>query len=356
MSARLADQAFRHGQTHRCGTHGVRCPSGDRDSHCFWSIFELLRYHQQLDLEGLFNLESVPPIKSGLPVQAALKKGDTPVSKPLPVRSLLADFLARRHLHIWRLTCRRAERETSEFEVGTRVLLAIRAFRRRLTTPTHRGCMLQEPLSKPLPWDRNRASAVPLTGPPSHPLPPPPTASFRSSPVSRPGVSSRLSAVMAFSRQVSRTPSPSVPVLDANTINQTVDMQNQHPNPPIRGPSQSTATRPSSRRALTAALELAQEAVRLDTTNDDPIGAIQAYSRSVALLSEVMERVMRGEDTSDTGRDRRRSGRRRSVVAKEEEVRRLKSIVSPPASSLFQASFLMISIARYVCRPYEHPQ
>jgi hypothetical protein len=50
-----------------------------------------------------------------------------------------------------------------------------------------------------------------------------------------------------------------------------------------------------------------------------------------------MERVMRGEDTNDTGRDRRRGGRRRSVVAKEEEVRRLKSIVSPFVSLLFRA-------------------
>ncbi|KAF8587370.1 hypothetical protein K439DRAFT_1407789 [Ramaria rubella] len=104
-----------------------------------------------------------------------------------------------------------------------------------------------------------------------------------------------------------------------------VDIQNHSSQPPpSRYPSHST--RPSSRRALTAALELAQEAVRLDTTNDDPIGAIHAYSRSVALLSEVMERVMRGEDGNDSGRDRRRGGRRRSVVAKEEEVRRLKSI------------------------------
>ncbi|KAI0778015.1 hypothetical protein BD413DRAFT_466209 [Trametes elegans] len=81
--------------------------------------------------------------------------------------------------------------------------------------------------------------------------------------------------------------------------------------------------RPSSRRALTRALELAREAVRLDSTNDDPHGAVMAYARSVALLSEVMERVMRGEDSTES---RRRNGRRRSVVAQEEEVRRLKSI------------------------------
>lgn len=53
-----------------------------------------------------------------------------------------------------------------------------------------------------------------------------------------------------------------------------------------------------------------------------------AYAKSVALLSEVMERVMRGEDSTEN--PRRANGRRRSVVAQEEEVRRLKSIVSRP--------------------------
>lgn len=115
--------------------------------------------------------------------------------------------------------------------------------------------------------------------------------------------------------------------------------------------STSHRTRPSSRKALTAALELAKSAVQIDATNDDPHGAVLAYAKSVQLLSEVMERVMRGEDTSGptstntssaassstiTGassggeaEDKRRTGRRRSVVAKEEEVRRLKAIVSP---------------------------
>lgn len=84
-------------------------------------------------------------------------------------------------------------------------------------------------------------------------------------------------------------------------------------------------SKPSSRRALTRALELAREAVRLDSTNDDPHGAIQAYGQSVALLNEVMERVMRGEDSTEP---RKKNGRRRSIVAQEEEVRRLRSIVS----------------------------
>ncbi|KAI6132657.1 hypothetical protein EV401DRAFT_212388 [Pisolithus croceorrhizus] len=88
-------------------------------------------------------------------------------------------------------------------------------------------------------------------------------------------------------------------------------------------PQSRSESRPSSRRALTRALELAREAVQLDATNHDPHAAVIAYGRSVALLSEVMERVRRGEDSTES---RRRSGRRRSVVAQEEEVKRLKSI------------------------------
>ncbi|KAJ7919173.1 hypothetical protein B0H13DRAFT_2231030 [Mycena leptocephala] len=80
---------------------------------------------------------------------------------------------------------------------------------------------------------------------------------------------------------------------------------------------------PSSRRALTRALELAREAVQLDSTNEEPQAAVMAYGRSVALLSEVMERVRRGEDSTES---RRRNGRPRSAVAQEEEVRRLQNI------------------------------
>ena len=89
---------------------------------------------------------------------------------------------------------------------------------------------------------------------------------------------------------------------------------------------QHSERRPSSRKALTRALELAREAVRLDSTNDDPYAAVVAYGKSVALLSEVMERVIRGEDSTES--HKRKNGRRRSVVAQEEEVRRLRSIVS----------------------------
>ncbi|KAF8633922.1 hypothetical protein AX15_001107 [Amanita polypyramis BW_CC] len=74
---------------------------------------------------------------------------------------------------------------------------------------------------------------------------------------------------------------------------------------------------PSSRSALTRALELARQAVHLDSTNDNPTAAVEAYAQSVALLSQVMERVKRGED----------GGKRvRSPEAQEEEVRRLQNI------------------------------
>jgi len=88
---------------------------------------------------------------------------------------------------------------------------------------------------------------------------------------------------------------------------------------------QHSERRPSSRRALTRALELAREAVRLDSTNDDPYAAVVAYGKSVALLSEVMDRVIRGDESTET--HKKKNGRRRSVVAQEEEVRRLRSIV-----------------------------
>lgn len=91
-----------------------------------------------------------------------------------------------------------------------------------------------------------------------------------------------------------------------------------------------SGSRPSSRRALTRALELARQAVQLDSTNNDPIAAIQAYGMAVTLLKEVMERVMRGEDSTE----RRRTGRRRSVVAQQEEVQRLKSIVGANSRQL----------------------
>ncbi|TCD67518.1 hypothetical protein EIP91_012272 [Steccherinum ochraceum] len=160
----------------------------------------------------------------------------------------------------------------------------------------------------------------------------------------RPSASANLAAVAAFSQSrivnfspattassstdnLSDPPPPSMLRTGAASPTQTQDIVPDRlllsPSQP-RSATERSERRPSSRSALTRALELARQAVQLDSTNDDPYGAVLAYGRSVALLSEVMERVMRGEDSTETGR--RRNGRRRSVVAQEEEVRRLKAI------------------------------
>jgi hypothetical protein len=171
---------------------------------------------------------------------------------------------------------------------------------------------------------------------------------FSSSSFSRPGGSANLAAVAAFSEaryassgNGSPYPGPSGSsspealsdppprsILHSSSSRAFTQHQEIVPDRLLLSPPEPrlpTESRPSSRRALTRALELAREAVKLDSTNDDPYGAVMAYGRSVALLSEVMERVRRGEDSTEP---RRRNGRRRSVVAQEEEVKRLKTIVS----------------------------
>lgn len=184
--------------------------------------------------------------------------------------------------------------------------------------------------------------------------PPPPGSYFAVYGQSaRERVDSAMSSASTSTAPPRQLPSSSAPVsLPASTSTSTLPSSAQSQGPsehlhPHRAASQHAPTsasshsghsrgqRPSSRRALTAALELAKAAVQLDATNDDPHGAVMAYAKSVQLLGEVMERVMRGEDSSGAGHagaadgdERRRGGRRRSVVAKEEEVRRLKAIVS----------------------------
>ncbi|KAH7883779.1 hypothetical protein F5I97DRAFT_1589432 [Phlebopus sp. FC_14] len=167
----------------------------------------------------------------------------------------------------------------------------------------------------------------------------------------RPAASANLAAVAAFSQSRQQassstpTPVPNSPQQFSSTVAYNPDFSSDGPPKSQRHhlksqsntqdivpdrlllsphhPRTPSESRPSSRRALTRALELAREAVQLDATNDDPHAAVMAYGRSVALLSEVMERVRKGEDSADV---RRRNGRRRSVVAQEEEIRRLKSI------------------------------
>ncbi|KAI0067910.1 hypothetical protein BV25DRAFT_1819378 [Artomyces pyxidatus] len=173
-------------------------------------------------------------------------------------------------------------------------------------------------------------------------LPTAPTAHGRLGQFARPAASPGLAAVAAFSQMQARQAYSSQPHATSSIASNLMgpppqpasrSPPTQHQIVPDRlllSPSGETPTtaseppRPSSRRALTKALELAREAVKLDSTNDDPEGAVIAYGKSVALLSRVMERVMRGEDTTEP--QRRRGGRRRSVVAQEEEVRRLKAI------------------------------
>jgi len=135
--------------------------------------------------------------------------------------------------------------------------------------------------------------------------------------------SSRLNGTASPDTTPDPPPRPTLPQLSVRDRDQVQD-------PSLLSPP-STRMRPESRlssrsRALTKALELAREAVRLDANSDDPYGAVIAYGRSVALLSEVMERVRRGEDSSDSSR--KRNGRRRSSAAQETEIRRLKAIVS----------------------------
>jgi hypothetical protein len=76
---------------------------------------------------------------------------------------------------------------------------------------------------------------------------------------------------------------------------------------------------PSSRRLLTRSLEFARKAVRLDSMGDQPKGAIQAYSCSLTLLNEVLERIKR-EGKKAVSHHRRRQ---RGV----DEMQRLQNIV-----------------------------
>ncbi|KAF4572722.1 hypothetical protein EYR36_007232 [Pleurotus pulmonarius] len=124
----------------------------------------------------------------------------------------------------------------------------------------------------------------------------------------RPSASANLVAVASFS---SRQPSASVSSSQSPQLSASSSLENlTDPPPPSSLPSSRRSpevsshayndnylltppeprsareSKPSSRRTLMKALELAREAVELDSTNDDPIAAVKAYGRSVALLSE----------------------------------------------------------------------
>ena len=162
--------------------------------------------------------------------------------------------------------------------------------------------------------DFRRRSSRPAAPPPSIPIPSLPPRAIRSfanpsAPLSMSSISDALSDPPPPSQLPTATSSS-----DRNQ-NRRSSLAPQNPN--------RSEHRPSSRRALTRALELAREAVQLDSTNDNPVAAVNAYAQSVALLSEVMERVRNGEDSTESNRRRQR----RSISAQEKEVRRLQNIV-----------------------------
>lgn len=187
------------------------------------------------------------------------------------------------------------------------------------------------------PSTRRPSGTMPPGPPPSQPIPPPPLGQQQQDRAVHPYASAaysnqgahddnphphhallrnftRASAIAGFSRQPSaQGPAP-------------VAIPTSPPRESLSPSFATTGRAPSSRRALTAALELAQEAVRLDS-DEEPFAAVNAYARSISLLSEVMERVRVGDEPSEGGSSRRRP-RQRSVVAREDEVQRLRSIVS----------------------------
>lgn len=104
---------------------------------------------------------------------------------------------------------------------------------------------------------------------------------------------------------------------------------------------------PSIRQTLTTSLELAKQAVLLDCSNGNPEEIVAAYTRSMALLSEVIERI---SSKPYEGRN--------AAAELEEELRRLQTIVSAcnlqQGAAMFNES--LCSPARYVCRSREHPR
>ncbi|KAF8334004.1 uncharacterized protein EI90DRAFT_3050620 [Cantharellus anzutake] len=126
-----------------------------------------------------------------------------------------------------------------------------------------------------------------------------PTENAPSSPASSRPVNSDVSS----NQSVSRDPQPSLRQSAAGSVSgQTLT------SPPR---SSSRSSRPQ--KALIAALQLAQEAVQLDSSGGNPFAAVKAYARSVALLSDVMEKAVNGDHSQ-------------SLASREEEVRKLRSI------------------------------
>ena len=168
--------------------------------------------------------------------------------------------------------------------------------------------------------DLPRRSSRPAAPPPSIPIPSLPSRGIRSNSFAKPSAATLPHSMSPSSDALSDPPPQSY--LPAATSSSDRNQNRRSSLAPQN--TNRSEHRPSSRRALTRALELAREAVQLDSTNDNPVAAVNAYAQSVALLSEVMERVRNGEDSTESNRRRQR----RSISAQEKEVKRLQNIVS----------------------------
>jgi len=98
-------------------------------------------------------------------------------------------------------------------------------------------------------------------------------------------------------------------------------------------------------RTLRRALKLAHEAVQFDSKNGYPEAAVNAYAQSVALLSEVIERVRNVKDSANT---------RKSFAPPEDEIKRLQAIVSPSQYPFCYTSQLWTNLAWYLYGPNQH--
>jgi len=81
-----------------------------------------------------------------------------------------------------------------------------------------------------------------------------------------------------------------------------------------------TIISPTSQPVLRRALEIARHAVDIDSTHDDPQGAVLTYGESLVLLDEVLIRAM------NDGHGNSEPSSRLSQDQREEEMGRLKLI------------------------------
>ena len=274
------------------------------------------------------------------------QRGPSPITHPYSAQSLAStpdleheisddyynptDFAHRAHYHSY------ANNDGADMAIPSQPTAVAGDARHASSSSINAHSYPTGPPSPALPWDRS-----PLVSPGSYFAAYPPatgvasrersgsansTSSVEMLPQAAPVSYTQAQSSTAPSHRTTPSMASSVPARESSQRAKRASSSRSHPH----------KSRPSTRKALTTALELAKVAVQLDGTSEDPHGAVKAYAKSVRLLREVMERVMRGEDSPSTSSSTRASeaddqkpiGRRRSVVAKEEEVRRLKAIVS----------------------------